>query len=862
VSDTPGVPPLPPIVVPPLGTIEESGNAAATPAPSADAPPLGPIDWLRANGLLLLVVLALIVWLGVATGPIGLWKGFLVALGIGLVIFVHELGHFLAAKWCDVHVTTFSIGFGPAIPGCSFRRGETLYKIALFPLGGYVNMVGEGPEADEDENYSRSFKNKSVGQRMLIISAGVVMNVLLACVCFIVVYRFPGEPRLPAIVGRVEPGAPAWKSGVHSAMRIVDVNGKKDPLWDNLTMAVRFAPAGKSVPFVFEGVNKEKLAVDLIPRLEPTDDNPVIGVGQPNRLQLWKAPGEQTEKAHPSLRLQSPSAFARVVDLRPGDRVVAASDPKGGETLIDLPADPQLALTELGRRMETLAGKPMTLKVRRKGEKTAETVTVPAEGFAFNDLIVGTTDPASADPFEVKPLDLDPFPDPSAAKATAKDPEDAARNYFEYQERLKKLAGRPMLVQVRRKSDEGKSEKDVTLLVGPAYHYSFGMRMKFGKVSAVRTGSPAERAGVQEGDQITKIVLKTAAGSKEFKADDVDPTRLPALLAAEAAKVPGPKHVLLTVIRPDKRNEEKQLPEVEWQDNWDYLEEPGAPRSPLPVPQLGFAYLIVSTVSAVEPDSPAARAGAAIGDTITAMRFRKPKKKGDAPEWDEWGELKYKARYDPGDACEQWAYIDAAMQSRDDYEVQFKVQEADGKVVYLPGRTADVPKDGLSAVEDPTWPIAERGLVFQPDVWLQKTDNTLTALVYGVQRTGEWIQQIYLNLRGVGTGRVAPKFGGPFAIAATAFMAAEDPFHLLLFLGIISVNLAVVNFLPIPVLDGGHMVFLIYEKLRGRRPSETVQTVATIMGIVFLISLMLFVIYQDASAFGFFKWVKNLWPAR
>jgi RIP metalloprotease RseP len=795
----------------------------------------------------------------------GLWRGFLVVIGIGLVIFVHELGHFLAAKWCDVHVTTFSIGFGPAIPGCSFRRGETLYKLALLPLGGYVNMVGEGPEADEDENYPRSFKNKSVGQRMLIISAGVVMNILLACVCFIIVYRFPGERRLPAIVGRVEPGAPAWKASVHSAMRIADVNGRKDPYWDNLTMAVSSAPAGKAIPFVFETIDREKFAIDLIPRLESSDEKPVIGVGQPYRLQLLQAyPGEPTEKAHPSVRLQSPAAFARVVDLRPGDRVEAASDPKGGDTLSELPSDPQKALVELGQRMEALAGKPMTLRIRRKGGKTAETVTVPPAGFAFDDLVVGTTDPAASDPFELKPLQLDPFPDPSAAKSTAKDPEDAAHDYFQYQERLKQLAGKPALIQVRRKAEHGKGEESLTLLVAPAYHHSFGMRMTFGKVSAVRTGSPAERAGVQEGDQVTKVVLKSAAGVKEFKAADVDPARLPALLATEAGKAQGPKQVVLTVIRPDKRNEEKQLAEVEWQDAWDYLEEPGAPRSPLSIPQLGFAYLIVSTISAVEPDSPAARAGASVGDTITAIRLRRMAgKKGDAPEWDDWGELKDKARYDPGEACEQWAYIDAAMQSRDDYEVQFKVQEADGKVVYLPGRTADVPAGGINAVEDLTWPIAERGLILRPDIWLQKTNNTLTALVYGVQRTGEWIQQIYLNLRAVATRRVSTKsFGGPLQIAATAFVAAQDPFTLLLFLGIISVNLAVVNFLPIPVLDGGHMVFLIYEKLRGRRPSETVQTVATIAGIVFLISLMLFVFYQDASAFGFFKWIRSLWPAR
>src|SRR5438445_7436488 len=118
-----------------------------------------------------------------------LWKIAKVLVGLGFVIFIHELGHFLVAKWCDVHVQTFSVGFGPALPGCSFQWGETLYKIALFPLGGYVKMVGEGTEDDESADDPRSFKKKSVGQRMAIISAGVIMNVILAGACFSLVYK-------------------------------------------------------------------------------------------------------------------------------------------------------------------------------------------------------------------------------------------------------------------------------------------------------------------------------------------------------------------------------------------------------------------------------------------------------------------------------------------------------------------------------------------------------------------------------------------------------------------------------------------------------------------------------------------------
>src|SRR5271157_3918193 len=107
-----------------------------------------------------------------------------VVFGLGFVIFIHELGHFVLAKWNGVKVEKFSIGFGPTVYG--FRRGETEYVLAALPLGGFVKMLGEGTEAEEGKSTDpRAFPNKSVSARMAIISAGVIMNLLLAYACFV-----------------------------------------------------------------------------------------------------------------------------------------------------------------------------------------------------------------------------------------------------------------------------------------------------------------------------------------------------------------------------------------------------------------------------------------------------------------------------------------------------------------------------------------------------------------------------------------------------------------------------------------------------------------------------------------------------
>jgi regulator of sigma E protease len=130
---------------------------------------------------------------------------------------------------------------------------------------------------------------------------------------------------------------------------------------------------------------------------------------------------------------------------------------------------------------------------------------------------------------------------------------------------------------------------------------------------------------------------------------------------------------------------------------------------------------------------------------------------------------------------------------------------------------------------------------------VKKADNVGEALAMGWRRTWDFVWGTYGNLRGLATGQLSPNLmNGPITLAGVAYSAADEDFsQYVLLLAFISINLAIVNFLPIPVLDGGHMVFLIYEKIMSRPPSRQVRVATTYLGLAMVFSLMGFVIYLD-----------------
>ncbi len=155
---------------------------------------------------------------------------------LGILIFVHELGHFLLAKKLGVKVLKFSLGFGPKLIGK--KIGETEYQIAVFPLGGFVKPLGEDPSEElKEEDRPRSFWAQPIWKRVLIIGAGPFFNFFLASALFSGVYLIAGIPSLPAVTPVVEdvsPGYPAETAGLKKGDLIVSIDGKDISKWEEL----------------------------------------------------------------------------------------------------------------------------------------------------------------------------------------------------------------------------------------------------------------------------------------------------------------------------------------------------------------------------------------------------------------------------------------------------------------------------------------------------------------------------------------------------------------------------------------------------------------------------------------------------
>ncbi|MCB9642819.1 MAG: RIP metalloprotease RseP [Myxococcales bacterium] len=237
--------------------------------------------------------------------------GFLLMLGI--LIFIHELGHFLAAKWFGVRVEVFSLGFGGRL--VSFRWGETRYQVGWLPLGGYVRMFGEHePMKGPKDITSRSFSNKPLYQRSIIVLAGPIANlVVLPLLAFGILYGVQTR-EMSTVIGTIVPGSPAAKAGLRAGDRIVSVNHKPTRYFRHLLNTIGRSP-GRRVRLEIKRQGKP-IKIYITPERHVFYD--ALGVEHVRGLI-----GITADYRIPEVGLSDPTSPAYLAGLRTGDRILS-----------------------------------------------------------------------------------------------------------------------------------------------------------------------------------------------------------------------------------------------------------------------------------------------------------------------------------------------------------------------------------------------------------------------------------------------------------------------------------------------------------------------------------------------------------
>jgi regulator of sigma E protease len=711
------------------------------------------------------------------------WEDFLwwlqvvpmVAIGLGAVIFVHELGHFLVAKACGVKCEKFMIGFDIGGYKIARRWGETLYGIGILPLGGYVKMLGQdddpahiaeqmqksqidaqsanakaikGPNGETYYVDRRSYLAKSVPQRMAIISAGVIMNIIFAFIFAVIAYGM-GVKYLPSIIGETVPGSPAWRAGLEPGDEIVKLGDRENPTFMQLMGGVTLGDKENGMPCRVRRAASGEVDPMTLKPVQQSGRLAMIGVSGPQSLDLADDPPTIDNSPAGEARLVSPTATELKKlglggpMLQSGDKIVAVN----GEPVKSYREFAALVAREPDKLLEITIERPMG-----KGEKNGDIE------------LAGDTQPMQLT-FEVPPR------------------------------RLRDL----------------------------------GLVMKMRPISAIQVGSPAATAGLKVGD-----VIDLVDGHSAGEVGGWTPTTLPELLRQAAEQQ---REVELVVLRGSKGDASPERVTMRIKPRVPRMYYSGAsPGTPQGVEALGIAYQITNEVQAVAPEGPAARSGIKPGDRVEKAEILYPQDKN--------GKDVKPLELDFNDEPFSWTTLESAVQFAAPGSTVKLTMEGNGK--------ADVREVSIKPAPIEGAYYAPRGFVFEPIKRTRKAMTFAEQVRYGWDETWDSLTMVVRFLRKLGTQVPATMLGGPGTIAAAAgHHASEGLASLLIFLTMLSANLAVINFLPIPLLDGGHMVFLAYEGLRGRPANERVVIALHTAGFLFIISLMLFVIGLDIQRWLF-----------
>jgi regulator of sigma E protease len=278
---------------------------------------------------------------------------------LGVLVFVHELGHFLLARWHGVRVLTFSLGFGPKL--LSFRRGDTEYCLSAIPLGGYVKMAGENPD-DQPRGADDEFLSKSKWQRFQILMAGPAMNLLLAVLLLAVVLS-QGDRVLaflsrPAVIGVVQADSPAERGGMRAGDEVIRINGRAVSTWEDLEVGVT-SRADRDVEFVVRRDGAERtLTIRPESTKVPVQSDATFEVGTIGVL---------------------PDTYPIIDAVNAGDPAERAGLRKG-DVILSIEGRRMVYSRNVSDALRNRAGQPTRMVVRRDGAEVPITVTPEQRG--------------------------------------------------------------------------------------------------------------------------------------------------------------------------------------------------------------------------------------------------------------------------------------------------------------------------------------------------------------------------------------------------------------------------------------------------------------------------------------------------
>lgn len=679
-----------------------------------------------------------------------------VLLGFSAVIVVHELGHFLAARWAGVRVDQFAVGFGQALvsyrKGLGLRRGsstreylalppeerarvsETEYRLNWLPFGGYVKMLGQDDLAPgKTDDSSDSYNRKPVWKRMVIISAGVVMNVLLAAALFVFVFMM-GMRVQPPVVGGVVPGSPAATARVVNG----DESGVRE---EGLRAGDRIVRIGGRAPDSFNDV---ALAAAMSRRGAPVEIE-VARAGVDGVVRLRAEAKESRATRMLELGVVSPSSTTLLGGVRTSSReraeIRGALERAG------------LAGVEPGSRLARVNGR---------------------EALRVADLLDAVRDSEGA---SVRATFVPPEPAPGA-------------------ERVVEIAPTPSLQRARVRI----SESD-----------AFEVEHLLGLTPPLRVESTDARGakqGLRDGDVFARI------GSVEW------PTYAAGI--AEVRRHAG-REVELVVARGGAYVELRARVGRDGVIGF----RPGDARG-------------VSARTAGAPERGSAEAAGAHGADRLAL-----------PPGATVVEVE-------GFAVGTYAELRAALRAA--------TREAHGaNTGAMVGVAYRLPIGGApdaGPIERTTWELASVDIaqlhalgwtsplsewLFEPELTTLRAAGPIGAVAMGVRQTHRVMTMTYLTLVRLFEGSVRVEhLKGPVGIAHLGTRVLDQGFiYLVFFFAIISVNLAVINFLPLPIVDGGQFVFLLIEAMTKRPVSAAVQNFAAILGLALIGGVFLLVTYND-----------------